>query len=69
MHVVGTTDAAGEYIGPSARGERGPQDDTDVFEAPVKAAQRPAEIHVHNEQQPEYKLTKVERKGEKLDTF
>jgi predicted helicase len=33
----------------------------------AKAGQRLAEIHVHYEQQPEFKLTKVEKKGEKLD--
>ena len=39
----------------------------DVFRAFVKAGQRLAEIHVHYEQQPEYPLTKIEKKGEKLD--
>jgi predicted helicase len=33
----------------------------------ANAGQRLAEIHAHYEQQPEYKLTKVEKKGEKLD--
>ena len=37
------------------------------FRAFVKAGRRLAEIHVHYEQQPEYKLAKVEKKGEKLD--
>ena len=37
------------------------------FRALVAAGQRLAEIHVNYEQQPEYKLTKVEKKGEKLD--
>jgi len=41
--------------------------DLDRFRALVKAGQRLAEIHVHYEQQPEYKLTKVEKKGEQLD--
>ena len=41
--------------------------DVEVFGALAKAGQRLAEIHVHYEQQPEYKLTKVEKKGEKLD--
>lgn len=41
--------------------------DVDVFRAFVNAGQRLAEIHVHYEQQPEYPLTKVEKKGEKLD--
>jgi len=41
--------------------------DLDVFRALAKAGQRLAEIHVHYEQQPEYKLTKVEKTGEKLD--
>ena len=43
------------------------QDDTRVFRALAKAGQRLAEIHVHYEQQPEYKLTKTEKAGEKLD--
>ncbi len=43
------------------------QDDARVFHAFAKAGQHLAEIHVRYEQQPEYKLTKVERKGEKLD--
>ena len=67
MQLAGSAAAADESIGPSAREERGPQDDRDVFRAFVKAGQRLAEIHVHYEQQPEYKLTKVEKKGEKLD--
>jgi predicted helicase len=33
----------------------------------VKAGQRLAEIHVHYEQQPEYKLTQVGETGEKLE--
>ena len=41
--------------------------DADVFRAFVKAGQRLAEIHVHYEQQAEYPLTKIEKKGEKLD--
>ena len=41
--------------------------DADVFHALVKAGKRLAEIHVHYEQQPEYKLTKTEKAGEKLD--
>src|SRR5258708_2895624 len=43
------------------------QDNAWIFRAFAKAGQRLAEIHVHYEQQPEYKLTKVEKKGEKLD--
>jgi len=39
----------------------------DVFRAFVKAGQRLGEIHVHYEQQPEYPLTKIEKKREKLD--
>jgi predicted helicase len=31
------------------------------------AGQRVTDVHVHYEQQPEYKLTKVEKAGEKLD--
>jgi predicted helicase len=41
--------------------------DLDAFRALAKAGQRLAEIHVHYEKQPEYGLTKVEKKGEKLD--
>jgi len=77
------TKAAGESIGPSARKERGPQDDkaenssvspvtsvvkdVDLFRQLVKAGQSLAEIHVHYEQQPEHQLTKREKEGEKLD--
>lgn len=43
------------------------QDNARVFHAFAKAGQRLAEIHVHYEQQPEYKLTRTEKKGEKLD--
>ena len=80
MQPAGVTDAADKSIDPSARKKRGPQDDNakqtsassvvkdfDVFSALVKAGQRLAEIHVHYKQQPEYKLTKTEKKGEKLD--
>ena len=41
--------------------------DADVFHTLAKAGKHLAEIHVHYEQQPEYKLTKTEKKGEKLD--
>jgi predicted helicase len=41
--------------------------DFEVFNSLATAGQRLAEIHVHYEQQPEYKLTKTEKKGEKLD--
>jgi hypothetical protein len=37
------------------------------FRTFVKAGQRLADIHGHYEQQPEYKLTVTEKKGEKLD--
>jgi len=67
MQPAGGANAASESIGPSARQKRGPQDDSAVFRALVKAGQRLAEIHVHYEQQPEYKLMKGEKKGEKLD--
>ncbi|MGB7600315.1 MAG: type ISP restriction/modification enzyme [Candidatus Sulfotelmatobacter sp.] len=67
MQLADSTVAASEYIGPSGRKERGPQDDIGVFKAFVKAGERLAEIHVHYEQQPEYKLAKVEKAGEKLD--
>ena len=39
----------------------------EVFSSLAKAGQRLAEIHVHYEKQPEYKLAKVEKAGEKLD--
>ncbi len=41
--------------------------DLDVFRTFLKTGQRLAEIHVHYEQQPKYKLTKGEKAGEKLD--
>jgi predicted helicase len=41
--------------------------DAEIFRTLAKAGQRLAEIHVHYEQQLEYKLTQVEKKGEKLD--
>jgi len=67
MQPAGATANADESIDPSARRERGPQDDKAVFQDLAKAGQRLAEIHVHYEQQPEYPLTKTEKKGEKLD--
>jgi predicted helicase len=83
MQPADSTAAPGNSIDPSARKKRGPQDDTakiypvssvpsvvkdfEIFGAFAKAGQRLAEIHVHYEQQPEFKLTKVEKKGEKLD--
>jgi hypothetical protein len=36
--------------------------DLDIFRAFAEAGQRLGEIHVHYEQQPEYKLTKQEKK-------
>jgi predicted helicase len=39
----------------------------DVFHELAKAGKRLAEIHVHYEDQPEYKLTKREKVGKKLD--
>jgi predicted helicase len=67
MQPGGGAGAADESTDPPARKERGPQDDNAVFKALVAADQRLAEIHVHYEQHPEYKLTKVEKAGEKLD--
>ena len=83
MQSAGSANAASESIGPSARKKRGPQDDNtisispnsaasavkavDVFRSLAKAGRRLAEIHVHYEQQPEYKLTKKEKAGEKLN--
>ena len=51
----------------SAQDDKKKGNELDVFRAFVKAGQHLAEIHVHYEQQPEYKLTKVEKAGEKLD--
>ena len=45
----------------------GATSNADIFRAFVKAGQRLAEIHVHYEEQPEYPLAKIEKKGEKLD--
>ena len=42
-------------IDPSARKERGPQDDNAPFKEFVAAGQRLADIHVHYEQQPDDK--------------
>jgi predicted helicase len=67
MQLAGATDAANKSIDPSVRKERGPEDDKDVFRAFVKSGQRLAEIHAHYEQQPEYALTKIDKKGETLD--
>jgi hypothetical protein len=68
MQLDGSTSTADKSIDTSARKERGPQHDKDVFHALAKAGKRLAEIHVQYEQQPEYKLTKkVEKAGEKLD--
>ena len=39
----------------------------DVFRVLAKAGQRLTEIHVHYERQPEYKLKKTEKAGEKLN--
>jgi hypothetical protein len=52
MQLAGSTVAANGSIGPSARKERAPQDDKDVFRAIAKAGQRLAEMHVRYEQQP-----------------
>ena len=41
--------------------------DVDVFRQLAKAGQRLTEIHVHYEDQPEYKLAKKEKAGEKLN--
>jgi len=82
MYSADNSGAADKSIDPSARKERGPQDDkknssvpsvssavkdVEVFRAFVEAGQRLSEIHVHYEQQPEYPLTKAENAGEKLD--
>jgi predicted helicase len=72
MQSAGVSGAADNSIDPSARKKRGTQDDNafdgkDAFRALVNAGQRLAEIHVHYEQQAEFKLTKTEKAGEKLD--
>jgi predicted helicase len=80
MQPAGSIGTSDDSIDPSARKKRGPQDDNahkssvtsvvkdlEVFSAFVKAGQRLADIHVHYEQQPEYSLKKIEKKGEKLD--
>jgi predicted helicase len=41
--------------------------DSDVFRSFVETGKRLAEIHVHYEKQPEYKLKKIEKPGKKLD--
>lgn len=41
--------------------------DLEVFRSFTKIGKRLAEIHVHYEKQPEYKLKKIEKPGEKLD--
>ncbi|MGC1107562.1 MAG: type ISP restriction/modification enzyme [Candidatus Acidiferrales bacterium] len=51
---------------PFVSGKAGTKD-TDVFRAFVKTGKRLAEIHVHYEKQPEYKLAKIEKSGKKLD--
>lgn len=51
----------------SAQDDKTKRNDLDVFRAFARAGQRLADIHVHYEQQPEYNLTKIEKKGEKLD--
>jgi hypothetical protein len=51
----------------SAQDDKTNGKDLDVFRAFAKAGQRLAEIHVNYEQQPEYNLTKAEKKGEKPD--
>jgi hypothetical protein len=45
----------------------GAKKDANLFRALAAAGQRLAEIHVHYEQQPEFSLTKTEKKGKKLD--
>ncbi len=67
MQLAGGTGASDKSIDPSARRQREPQDDKALFKAYIAAGARLAEIHVHYEQQPEYKLTKTEKKGEQLD--
>ena len=43
--------------------------DSEVFRSFVKTGKRLAEIHVHYEDQPEYKLKKIEKPGKKLDFY
>ena len=49
--------------------EAGPSKDLKVFRAFAKTGKRLAEIHVHYEDQPEYKLKKIEKPGKKLDYY
>ena len=49
--------------------EAGPSKDLEVFRAFVKTGKRLAEIHIHYEDQPEYKLKKIEKPGKKLDYY
>jgi len=82
MHFAGSTGTADESIDPSARKKRGPQDDNakasvspvpsvlkgfQAFRHFVNVGQRLAEIDLHYEQQPEYPLKRIEKKGEQLD--
>jgi hypothetical protein len=52
--------------GPESRRD-GTSKDLEIFRAFVAAGRRLAEIHVHYEQQPEYKLEKIWKPGAKLD--
>ncbi|HEX4001786.1 MAG TPA: type ISP restriction/modification enzyme [Candidatus Acidoferrales bacterium] len=52
---------------PHRTGEIPRDDSAEVFRKFVEAGQRLAEIHVHYEKQPEYRLKKIENPGEKLD--
>jgi predicted helicase len=76
--VPGSGNAADkQQIPPSGRNDNtgtnsvsafaGDTKEADIFRAFVKAGQRLAEIHVNYEKQPEYPLSKIEKKGEKLD--
>jgi len=72
QEVKGSFDSAKGFASESLHSaqddtRKGAVKDAEIFHAFAKAGKRLAEIHVHYEQQPEYKLTKVEKKGEKLD--
>ena len=59
--------SAGLKPGASTQPCATPVSDREVFRRFVEAGKRLAELHVHYEQQPEYKLEKIWKEGSKLD--
>jgi predicted helicase len=53
--------------GPSTRADTLARDDKSAFWQLVAAGKRLADLHVHYEQQPDYKLKKIWKQGAKLD--